>query len=242
MSDNPPYISAIIPVYNAERHIASAIRSILAENYPLLEILVIDDGSSDRSAEIARTFPEVTYHHQTNQGPAAARNNGIRRAKGEFILFLDADDLVPEGKIRLQLSYFEQKPELQMVMGKSQFFFEDGASKDVFRFPDDSYQALSILLGSGLYRRSIFEKTGLFDESLRFSEDFDWFNRVRELNTPILITDDITLYYRRHNENMTLEMDLVKLKTLEMIKRSLDRRRQSGSVQELPQLSDFKSQ
>lgn len=241
MADHLPFLSVIIPVYNAERYVAEAVQSILAEQYPLLEILAIDDGSTDRSAEILKAFPEVAYYHQTNKGPAAARNHGIKLAKGDFILFLDADDLFPEGKIRLQLSYFDQKPEIEMVMGKSQFIFENGSSKAVFRFPDETYQVLSVLLGSGLYRRSLFDKVGLFEESLHFSEDFDWINRVRESGIPILVTDDITLYYRRHDTNMTHSMDLLRLKTIQMLKRSLDRRREEGEVRELPKLSDFKS-
>ena len=241
MVDYIPCLSVIIPVYNAERHIADAVRSILSECYPSLEIIAVDDGSTDGSAEILKSFSEVTYYKQANSGPAAARNLGIRMSKGDFILFLDADDLFPEGKIRQQLSYFEQRPEIEMVMGKSQFFFEDGSSKTVFRFPDETYQVLSVLLGSGFYRRSVFDKVGLFEESLQFSEDFDWFNRVRELGIPILVTDDIALYYRRHDTNMTHSMDLVRLKTIQMLKRSLDRRREEGEVRELPKLSEFKS-
>jgi len=241
MVDNIPFLSVIIPVYNAERHIGDAVRSILCECYISLEIIAVDDGSTDNSAEILKSFSEVTYYKQANSGPAAARNLGVRMSKGDFILFLDADDLFPAGKIRQQLSYFEQRPEIEIVMGKSQFFFEDGSSKTVFRFPDETYQVLNVLLGSGLYRRSVFDKVGLFEESLQFSEDFDWFNRVRELGIPILVTDDIALYYRRHDTNMTHSMDLVKLKTIQMLKRSLDRRREEGEVRELPKLSEFKS-
>jgi glycosyltransferase involved in cell wall biosynthesis len=240
MTENLPFLSVVIPVYNAERYVAEAIGSVLAEQYPSLEILVVDDGSTDGSAKIAQSFPQVIYYHQANRGPAAARNLGIGLAKGDFILFLDADDRFPVGKIRKQLSYFDQRPDLEMVLGKSQFFFEDGASKEIFRFPDDTYQAVSVLLGAGLYRKTMFDKNGLFDEELRFSEDFDWFNRARELAIPILVTDDITLHYRRHMDNMTKEMDMVKLQTLGMIKRSLDRRRLMGEIRQLPSMSELK--
>ena len=242
MPENLPFLSVIIPVYNAERHVAEAIKSVQAQHYPALEILAIDDGSTDRSAAILQSFPEVNYTYQTNRGPAAARNHGIRLAKGEFILFLDADDLFPEGKIRKQLSYFEEQPELEAVMSKSQFFFEEDATTAAFRFPDESYQVLSVLLGSGFFRKTVFDRVGLFDESLHFSEDFDWYNRVREQGVPLLVTDDISLYYRRHNTNMTQEMDLLKLNTLQMIKRSLDRRRQEGGARSLPKLTDLKPQ
>jgi glycosyltransferase involved in cell wall biosynthesis len=240
MSEELPFLTVIIPVFNAERHIASAIRSILSQEYPFLEILAVDDGSTDGSAEILQSFPEVVYYYQKNQGPAAARNYGIQLAKGEFILFLDSDDLFPEGKIRNQLSYFTQRPELEIVLGKSQFFFEEGADTSVFRFPDETHQVLTVLLGSGIYRKEVFNKVGLFDSSLNFSEDVDWFNRVREQDVAMLAIDDITLFYRRHTTNMTQEMDLLKLRTIQMLKRSLDRRREAGDVKELPKLSEFR--
>lgn len=242
MAENLPFLSVIIPVYNAERHIRAAIESILAEQYPSLEIITVDDGSTDASAQIVQSFPEVTYYYQTNKGPAAARNLGIKQAKGEFILFLDADDLFPQGKIRLQLNYFEQKPEIQITLGKSQVFFEEGASDAVFRFTDDSHQMLNILLGSGIYRRSLFDQIGFFDESLYFGEDFDFYNRVRERGIPMLVTNDIVLLYRRHSTNMTQEMDLMKLQTIQMLKRSLDRRRKEGTVNALPKLSEYQSE
>lgn len=242
MAKNLPFLSVIIPVYNAERHITAAIESILAEQYPSLEIIAVDDGSIDGSAQILKNFPEVTYYYQTNKGPAAARNFGISQSKGEFILFLDADDLFPKGKIRLQLTPLLSQPELQVVMGKSQVFFEEGASADVLRFPDDSHQVLNILLGSAIYRRSLFDQIGFFDESLNFGEDFDFYNRIRERNTPMLVTDEVTLLYRRHSTNMTNEQDLLKLQIMQMLKRSLDRRRQEGKVNELPKLSEFQSE
>lgn len=244
MPENLPFLSVIIPVFNAERHIADAIKSIQAQKYPALEIIAIDDGSTDQSAAILQSFSDVHYSFQPNNGPASARNHGIKLARGEYILFLDADDLFPIKKIQQQLRYFQDNPSLEIVMGKSQFFFEEGANTDAFRFPDESYLVLSILLGCGFFRRTVFNKVGLFDESLRFSEDFDWYNRVREQEVSLLVTDDVTLYYRRHSTNMTQEMDQLKLKTLMMIKRSLDRRRQEGfgKVKVLPALTEFKSQ
>jgi glycosyltransferase involved in cell wall biosynthesis len=239
MIDKLPFLTVIVPVYNAERHIAAAIQSILEEQYPSLEILVIDDGSTDRSAEILRGFPEVTYYYQDNRGPASARNRGIRLAQGEFILFLDADDLFPKGKIRQQLSYFDQKPEIELTIGKSQVFFEEGANTSVIRFPDETHQVLNVLLGSGLYRKTAFEKVGELDENLRFGEDFDWFNRVREQEVPLLVTNDITLHYRRHSTNMTREIELVKLNAIQLLKRSLDRRRKEGEIRELRKLSEL---
>ena len=166
---------------------------------------------------------------------------GIKHAKGDFVMFLDADDYFPKGKIDTQLNYFLKQPEIDMVLGKSKYIFEEGANKDMFRFPDDSHHVHNVLLGSAMIRKKVFQMIGVFDEDLRFGEDFDWFNRVRESNILMLATDDTALYYRRHDNNMTKELDLEKSQMYKLLKNSLDRRRQAGKVLNMQKLSDYKS-
>jgi glycosyltransferase involved in cell wall biosynthesis len=241
MIEQLPLLSVIVPVYNAERHVNAAIDSILAEQYPSLEIIAVDDGSTDGSAQILKDYPEITYYYQSNRGPGAARNVGIKQAKGEILLFLDADDLFPKGKIMRQLTLLLSNPKLQLVLGKSEYFFEEGATTDVLRFPDDSYQVHNIMMGAAIFRRSVFDQIGLMEESLRYGEDFDFFNRIREQRIPLLVTDDITLLYRRHSTNMTNEVDVTKQQMLHTLKRSLDRRREGSSTKTLRPLSEYKS-
>ena len=91
MTDENPLVSVIIPVYNGGRYLRAALESVFAQTYRAFEVMVVDDGSADDSGVIAQSFPEVRYIHQTNQGVAAARNNGIEAARGEFFAFLDQD-------------------------------------------------------------------------------------------------------------------------------------------------------
>ena len=101
-----PLVSVIVPVYNGEHYLSFAIHSILRQDYHPSEVIVVDDGSTDNSANIARSFKEVRYIHQSNQGVAMARNVGIAAARGEFIAFLDADDLWTPNKLSIQNAQF----------------------------------------------------------------------------------------------------------------------------------------
>ncbi len=110
---NSPLISCIVPVFNGERYLREALDSIFAQTYRPLEILVADDGSTDRTPYIAAAFGNrLRYLRQDNQGPAAARNLGIRAATGEFIAFLDADDVWHPEKLERQMARFQVRPEL----------------------------------------------------------------------------------------------------------------------------------
>ncbi|MBI4573499.1 MAG: glycosyltransferase family 2 protein, partial [candidate division NC10 bacterium] len=107
-----PLVSVILPVYNGERFLAAAIASILAQDYQPIEVIVVDDGSTDGTAAIARSFQGVRYLYQPNQGPAFARNAGIAVARGAFIAFLDADDLMVPTRLSVQAGYLLAHPEI----------------------------------------------------------------------------------------------------------------------------------
>ena len=102
-----PLVSVIIPVYNGERYLEAALKSVIEQDYCPIEIIVVDDGSTDKSAEIAKYFKEIQYIFQSNKGPgpANARNTGIRAVKGEYIAFLDADDIWMPNKLSIQMNY-----------------------------------------------------------------------------------------------------------------------------------------
>src|SRR5437667_12630279 len=113
----PPLVSVVIPCYNGERYLAEAIESVLAQRYEPLEIIVVDDGSTDRSAEVARHFGDaVQYVCQPHAGAAAARNRGVGLATGDLIAFLDADDVWTEGRLARQVQVLEADPSVGMVM------------------------------------------------------------------------------------------------------------------------------
>src|SRR5262249_36122774 len=107
-----PLISIVIPVYNGERFVADAVGSVLAQNYPAIEIIIVDDGSSDGTEAAVKALPlELHYFKQENLGPSVARNRGIRYASGDFVAFLDVDDLWPENTLRAMMDELLRNPE-----------------------------------------------------------------------------------------------------------------------------------
>ncbi|MVM38678.1 glycosyltransferase [Spirosoma sp. HMF3257] len=236
-----PLVSVIMPVYNAERFVAEAIESVLKQGIEAIEIICIDDGSTDQSAAIVQSFGSVVrYYRQENQGPAAARNKAFSYIRSPFVTFLDNDDLFPSNKLTQQLALFDQNPALDVVFGKTQYVFLDGSNPERFHFPDQTQTVWNILLGAGLFRTEVFRRIGLFNEALKIGEDLDWYNRAKEQGVTIQTTDDVMLLYRHHGNNYTRDQELVKSTLLKAIKYSLDRRRNEAGVRQLPQFADFR--
>lgn len=219
-----PRVSVIIPYYNSGKYIEAALNSIRAQNYAPLEIILVDDGSADDIAQRAKEWPDVVFLQQPNKGPAAARNAGLKRATGEIIAFLDADDRWPENKLTLQLARLRQDPELMLVTGRIQYIYLEGVPEDWILF-QENHTLMHVHLGAALVRREVFDQTGLFDETMRLSEDQDWSLRLRELNIKMSIMKEVTLLYTRHPKNMTRGASFQDFKVLETLKRSIDRRR-----------------
>lgn len=234
-----PRISVIIPYYRAGTFIADAIASIRRQNYPNLEIILIDDGSEDGIAERVREFGDIVFLQQSNQGPAAARNAGIRKATGDIIAFLDADDIWPDDKLALQLPKLEEDPALGIVTGRVQYIRLQGAEDRSLPF-DENNTIIHVHLGAALVRRTVFDDVGLFDENFRVSEDMDWFLRVREKSVKTAIIPETTLFYQMHASNMTRQLTVQKARMAEVLKASLNRRRAAqGQAQDLGSFSEY---
>lgn len=235
-----PLVSVVIPVFNGESFLREAVESVLAQKYSPVEIIIVDDGSTDGTEAVARSLPEtVRYLHQSNQGPAAARNRGIEHAQGSLIAFADADDLWPEGKLELQLPYLLRDPAIEIVMGRIQQVRLSKTVDGETQAQEFAEPAFSVNLGSAVIRKSVFERVGLFDETMRYSEDVDWFMRAREGGAAIITIDAVTLLYRQHEQNMTRGKSTSELNVLKALKRSLDRRRErTGSATALPSIKN----
>lgn len=235
-----PLVSVVIPVFNGEAFLREAVESVLAQKYSPVEIIIVDDGSTDGTEAVARSLPEtVRYLHQSNQGPAAARNRGIEHAQGSLIAFADADDLWPEGKLELQLPYLLRDPAIEIVMGRIQQVRLSKTVDGETQAQEFAEPAFSVNLGSAVIRKSVFERVGLFDETMRYSEDVDWFMRAREGGAAIITIDAVTLLYRQHEQNMTRGKSTSELNVLKALKRSLDRRRErTGSATALPSIKN----
>jgi len=221
-----PLASIIIPVYNGAHFLAQAIESILAQEYPQVEIIVIDDGSTDEiEAAVARLPVDVRLIRQSNCGPAAARNRGVGAASGHYIAFLDVDDLWPSGNLQFMVGELERHEKADFVLGRGQLARIDQTQAEGFRFEGSPRESYPTYIGAGLYRRRAFDRNGTFDETMRFGEDTDWFKRADENNLNVLKLEQISLIVRRHAGNMTRGKSMVELNALTVLKRALDRSR-----------------
>lgn len=224
----PPLVSVIVPVFNGERFLAPALQSVFNQDYRQLEVLVVDDGSTDTSAAIARTFPEAQYIFQSNQGAAAARNTGVQAATGAFIAFLDADDLWLPTKLSSQMAYHAEHPEVDCSFIGLANFVEDGVEPPQWLRDNQSlsgrpdYSPCTLLA-----KRSVFDQVGLFDTSYHVGEDTEWFARFADAGLKVGFIPEILVRRRIHGANLSYESPVVRLSVLmKILKASIDRKRQ----------------
>ena len=219
-------ITVIVPAFNAEHFIVDALECIREQGYDGLKIIVVDDGSTDRTAQLVAQYPDVSCMHQENRGPAAARNHALERCRSEFIAFLDVDDLWPAGTLAFLSQRLIQNPDVDLVVGRVQYLVPQRGEAGAQRFDALGAPCVAFNLGAGLYRASAFKKVGRFDESMRTSEDVDWFMRAREHGLRMDFCERVTLLYRRHAGNMTVDRASAHSDFVRALKQSLDRRRQ----------------
>ncbi len=235
-----PSLSVVIPVFNGETYLADAVESVRRQAYTDLEVILVDDGSTDGTADVIRRLPPDGLHYvrQDNGGPARARNRGLARARGSIIGFLDADDLWPAGRLHRQLAVLQRDPSIDIVLGRVQLVRATGAAPGL-PLEESSLPFVLLTPTAALFRRRVFERVGGFDEALRYGEDSDWFMRAREREVRVVLEQDVALLYRRHAGNMTRGRNMKELQVFEVLKRSLDRRRKGGggAAASLPGLS-----
>ena len=208
MADDPS-VSVIIPVYNGERFVAEAIQSVLAQTLLPAEIVVVDDGSTDSTPQIvadlvASSPVPICYVYQANQGPAAARNRGLRIAKGVIIAFLDADDLWSPDKLQQQVAYLQAHEEVAFVICHMEVFLEPGAARPNGRSRAYYDQQPPAMLPSALLvRKQAFDVVGEFDPTYFIGEDTDWFFRARHAGMAIGVLPGVYLKRRLHQANLS---------------------------------------
>jgi glycosyltransferase involved in cell wall biosynthesis len=214
-----PVISVVIPAYNAEPFLATAIESVLEQTYSPVEIVVIDDGSTDKTAEVAKRFlPRIQFISQPNAGHAAARNRALAVAAGSFFSFLDADDYwTNRDKLKMQKAVLDADPALDMVFGYMvQFRETDG------RMENPQPAAVSTTL---LVRRESFFRVGLFNERIRLGVFLDWYVRAREAGLRERMLADVVVARRIHSDNASVRESSNRVSYARVLKEALDRRR-----------------
>lgn len=227
-TDSKPLVSVVTAVCNGEYYLEEALASLFAQDYEPFEAIVVDDGSTDRSAEIAQSFP-VRYVRQENAGAAAARNAGIGLAQGQYVTFLDADDVLPPNKITLQATFLTDNPHVGCVVGRQEIRF-DGVEPPAWLKRDSVYGDLEgIPLLAAMLTREALERVGGFDPSYDFAEDRDMFVRLREAEIEIAVLPEIILFRRFHGENQNFKPP-AEVPLFRSLKAKLDRGREQSEA------------
>jgi glycosyltransferase involved in cell wall biosynthesis len=195
----PAEISVIIPAFNGARFLASAIESIVLQEWPNLEVILVDDGSDDDLDIAAQQLAmPVRYMRQERRGPAAARNVGVRHSQAPLIAFLDIDDTWTAGHLSRLHAVLVLHPEAGIAQGRMQQFttYSDGRTilSGAYLFPH---------LGTCLFRRQVLERMGGIDEGMQLGEDYDLIFRCWEADIEKVCVDEVSLLYRRHPGNIT---------------------------------------
>ena len=230
---NTPSISTIIPVRNGAAYIADAIASIEQQVVPVTEILIVDDQSTDTTldivARLASKNPAIKLLDGPGKGTGPARNVALEVARGEIISFLDADDLWPVNKLELQIARISREPRVDVVSGFVRYFDKQAAGSLVPAPDSRMVDIFQVQLGAAIYRRSVFEQLGYFQDDGLYSEDVDLLLRIRESGIPLTILRKVTLYYRRHPDAMTTTVTPGEARDYKLvILRAIHRRRAAG--------------
>ncbi len=206
--ENRPLVSVVIPTYNRAASLVEAIDSVLAQTYPEMEIIVVDDGSTDDTRKIIpQRYPQVRYFHQENNGVSRARNLGIREARGEFIAFLDSDDLWLSDKTEKQVACFNQYPDVGLVYTDLDVYDSTGSqpvlgmrsSKAEFSTGDmvvNLFTRFSPITSTVMMRKAVFETVGYFDEELKAVNDDNLWIRVA-VRYPFRHIPEALMHFRR---------------------------------------------
>lgn len=212
----PGLVSVVIPCYNQAAYLGSAIESALEQSYPSVEVLVVDDGSTDGPAAVAGRYPAVRYLCQANAGPAAARNAGLRDCAGEYVVFLDADDVLLPDALWIGVGRLRECPACAFVAGRFRYVKADGSPSAEQPPPfveRDHYRELLqknfvAMHATVLYRRAAVTEVGGFDPALRGCEDYDLMLRVAR-RAPVHTYPEVVAEYRRHASNATHDAGLM---------------------------------
>ncbi len=199
-----PFISIIIPVYNAEKYVKDAIESVLAQDYVNMEIICVNDGSTDNSLQVLKSYEGVvqTVNSEKNGGIGDARNRGIKLAKGEYIAFIDADDVWEAGKLRAQLDFLESHPDVDMCFTYMKCFISPELPDEVknIRYCNPDPVA-GCVASAALIKSESFKRVGLFDPVWRVGEFIDWLAKAQDVGLKVGVLKDVLVHRRIHDTN-----------------------------------------
>lgn len=222
-----PLVSVVINVYNGVPYLGEAIESVLGQTYGNRELIVVDDGSDDGTAELAKGHGDaLRYVHQPRGGIGSARNHGVELTAGDFLAFLDADDRFVPDKLERQMAAFAADPELDMVFGHMSEFFSpelDPAIAARIRPPvqDAPWRMTNLMI----VKRDSFFRAGPFSTTLKVGVGVDWYARASEAGLRELIVPAVVLERRLHAANNGILQQAARPQYLRVLKAHIDRRR-----------------
>lgn len=207
----------IIPSYNSARYLAEAIQSVLDQSYADFEIIVVNDGSTDETEAVVKGFSDerIRYFAQENKGVGAARNVGLRLARGEYVAFLDADDLFLPEKLSRQVEFLLQDPSVDLVFSGWEYINAEGkilGVEEPWKYRSSVLGVEDVLMGGGapvhavLVRRRCLENVGGFDEAMRAYEDSDLWLRLAVDGCRMVLQSGVVCQYRLHDKNTSKEV------------------------------------
>lgn len=198
-------VSCVVPAYNGARYIAEAIESALAQDHFEVEIIVVDDGSTDSTADVVRGFGDrIRYVYQSNAGPASARNRGIKEATGALIALLDADDLWTPEKTSVQIERFRASPQLMLCTAQMQNFWSQEVEHEIASLQDAQLTQIQPNLGSSfMARRALFENVGLLDPSFKHRDIQELIVRATDCGLATEALPNVLVKRRIHDANLS---------------------------------------
>jgi glycosyltransferase involved in cell wall biosynthesis len=228
MTDRPrPVVSVVVPVFNGAAFVAEALRSVLAQTYRPLDVVAVDDGSSDESAAIVASFAHVRCVRQPNRGVAAARNAGVAATSGPLVAFIDQDDRWTPDKLTRQVTCLEKHPHLGFCLAHQRLVLEPGTGRPSWLRPELlAADPVGYLPGTLLVWRETLHRVGLFDEANPIASDSDWFLRAKDAGIAMAVLPEVLLERRIHRANQSAQTVSGSRQLLAAVRRSI--RRQHG--------------
>jgi len=222
-------ISVIIPVFNAEKYVEEAIKSVLSQTYKNRELICINDNSTDSSLSVLESFEDkiILINNKDNFGTSESRNIGIRRAKGGFLAFIDNDDLWESNKLEVQMNHFNNNPNLDISFSYMNCFISPELSEDVKNLRYCPLHPIPGYIPSTMVvKRTSFDRVGYFDSRWKNGESVDWLFKAKEAGLNFGIVEDVLVQRRIHETNKgALASSTSKSEYLKIIRESLARRR-----------------
>ncbi len=226
--DTTDLVSVIVPAYNAERYISEALESVFAQSYQYMEVICVNDGSTDKTGEIIRSYGDrvVFIDQEKNSGIATTRNVALRHARGAWIALMDADDVWEPEKLQLQHAYADGHPDVGIIFTHAQCFISPDLPPEVRRLRHCPVEPLpGLLAASAFIKKELFDTVGFFDERWRVGEFIDWFSRAQSMGIEHKVLDEVLLRRRIHDTNTGVEKRPERVDYVGIVREALKRRR-----------------